>query len=72
MKLRVPMGVARMQAAFLEFVYPKLLRKAPPLNRDQLIMLGEDNTGDAGPANELFGLKAGGFREGVAGYLKAG
>ncbi len=71
-KLRVPMGVARMQAAFLEFVYAKILRKAPPLNRDQLTMLGEDNTGDAGPARELFGLKAGGFREGIAGYLKAG
>jgi NADH dehydrogenase len=70
-KLRVPAGIARYQAAFLEFLFPLVLRKAPPFNRDQLIMLMEDNVGNAQPANELFGLKHASFREGIARYLSA-
>jgi NADH dehydrogenase len=70
LKLRVPMGVARVQATFLELLFPKLLRRAPPLNRDQLIMLGEDNVGDSGPLNSLFGLKPVTFREGIAAWLR--
>ena len=46
LKLHVPRSLARCQAAFLEFVFPYLLRKAPPLNRDQLQMLQEDNVGN--------------------------
>lgn len=72
LKLRVPLGLSRCQAAVLEFAFPRLLGRAPPLNRDQLIMLQEDNVGDARPANELFKLKMGSFREGIAGYLKRG
>jgi NADH dehydrogenase len=68
-KLRVPLGLARCQAAMLEFAFPRLLGKAPPLNRDQLTMLEEDNVGNAAPANELFGLPQVGFREGI-GYVK--
>jgi uncharacterized protein YbjT (DUF2867 family) len=68
-KLRLPSWLARYQAAFLGWVYPILLRRAPPLNRDQLTMLQEDNVGDSQPANELFGLRAVSFREGIAKYL---
>ncbi len=68
-KPRVPLGLARCQAAFLEFVFPRLLRRAPPLNRDQLIMLEEGNVGNAEPANRLFGLEPTTFREGIGRYL---
>ncbi len=68
-KLRVPLGVARCQAALLEFVWGRLFGKPPPLNRDQLIMLQEGNTGNPQPANELFGLNPIPFREGIARYL---
>jgi NADH dehydrogenase len=70
LKLRVPLRLARGQAALLEFVFPRLLRKAPPLNRDQLVMLQEENIGDANPAMELFGIKSSSFREGIACYLR--
>ena len=69
LKLRIPNSLARFQAAILEFVYPRLLRKAAPLNRDQLIMLDEGNTGDCEPANRLFGLIHPSFHEGIAKYL---
>ncbi len=65
LKVRLPATLARCQAAFLEFVYPKLLGKAPPINRDQLIMLNEDNVGNPQPATELFGLTHISFREQV-------
>ena len=68
LKLRVPRWVARGQAAFLEFAFSALLRRAPPLNRDQLIMLEEDNIGNPEPANQVFGLKHPRFQEGI-GYL---
>ena len=71
LELRVPAGLAWAQAALLEQVYPKLLGRAPPLNRDQLIMLGEDHLGDPGPANALLGLPQTPFREGIARYLHA-
>jgi NADH dehydrogenase len=70
LKVQVPLGLARCQAACLEFIYRGLLRRASPLNRDQLIMLQEDNVGNPQPANALFGLKPIPFREGIANYLK--
>ena len=70
LKLQVPLSLARCQAACLEFVYRRLLRRASPLNRDQLIMLQEDNVGNPQPANALFGLKPVPIREGMAKYLK--
>jgi NADH dehydrogenase len=69
-KLQVPPGLARCQAAMLEFIFPRLLGKAPPLNRDQLLMLQEDNVGDSGPATKMFGLRQRGFREGIGRFLK--
>jgi uncharacterized protein YbjT (DUF2867 family) len=68
-KLKVPLALARSQAAVLEVVYARLLGKAPPLNRDQLIMLQEDNVGNPEPANHLFQLAAPPFREGITRYL---
>lgn len=69
-KVHVPIGLARLQAALLEFIFPKVLGKAPPLNRDQIVMLGEDNAGNPKPAIELFGLRPVGFKESIARYLK--
>jgi NADH dehydrogenase len=71
LKVHVPAAVARIQAGFLEFLFPKILRKAAPLNRDQLIMLQEDNVGNAKPANELFGLRPVPLREGIGKYSGA-
>jgi uncharacterized protein YbjT (DUF2867 family) len=68
-KLRVPNSVAWLQAGLLEFLFGRLLGTPPPLNRDQLIMLQEDNVGDARPANELFGLPPLEFKEGIE-YVK--
>ncbi len=69
LKLHVPLSLGRCQAACLEFVFRRLLRKAPPLNRDQLLMLQEDNVGNPEPANELFGLRPVPLQEGIASYL---
>jgi NADH dehydrogenase len=69
LKVHVPMVVAGIQGGFLEFFYPRILRKAAPLNRDQLIMLQEDNIGNARLANELFGLRPAPFLEGIGKYL---
>jgi NADH dehydrogenase len=70
--VRVPLPVARAQAARLEATFPRLLRQAPPLNRDQLLMLQEDNIGDPEPANRLFSITPLGFREGIRRYLGPG
>jgi len=56
LKAHISMELARVQAAFLEFVCPRLLNEAPPSNRDQLIMLEEDTVGDGSAANRIFGL----------------
>ncbi len=69
LKLQVPAALARGQAAFCEFVFPRLFHRAPPLNHDQLIMLEEGNTGDPHPAEEMFGLKQPSFGEGIRAYL---
>jgi uncharacterized protein YbjT (DUF2867 family) len=70
LKLQVPPSLARCQAILLEFLFGRLLRRASPLNRDQLIMLQEDNVGNPQPANERFGLKPLPLREGIARYLR--
>ncbi|HEU5071926.1 MAG TPA: complex I NDUFA9 subunit family protein [Verrucomicrobiae bacterium] len=70
LKLHVPLPLARLAAAALEFLFPVLLRQAPPLNRDQLLMLKEDNVGEREPAAAQFGLTAKPFAEGIAAYLK--
>jgi NADH dehydrogenase len=70
LKVHVPAAISRIQAGFLELLFPKILRKGAPLNRDQLIMLQEDNVGNALPANELFRLRPVAFREGIGKYLR--
>jgi len=69
LKVQVPLGLARCQAVGLEFLFRRLLRRASPLNRDQLIMLQEDNVGNPQAANDLFGLKPVSVQEGIARYL---
>lgn len=69
LKLQVPLGLARCQAALLELLFRRLLRKASPLNRDQLTMLQEDNVGNPRPANDLFALEPVTVRAGIAQYL---
>lgn len=64
-KLRIPLPLARLQATALEWVFPRLLGRAPPLNRDQLLMLTEDNVGDPTAAEAAFGLRFRGFRDGI-------
>jgi NADH dehydrogenase len=68
-KFHLPLALVRMQAAIFEWIFPKLLHRAPPLNRDQLIMLQENNIGSSERANGLFGLKQIRFREGISTYL---
>ena len=68
--LRIPLPIARWQARMLEFIYPRFLRRAPPLNCDQLIMLQEENVGDPEPARLCFGLRLTPFGEGIRRYLQ--
>jgi len=65
----VPGPLAQLQAGILRVLVAGLLRKPPPLNRDQLIMLNEDTQGNPRPANQLFGLAPPGFRAGIRAYL---
>jgi len=68
-KFPLPFALASAQAACAEFVFNRLLGKAPPLNRDQVLMLREDNVGDPRPATKLFGPRSGRFRDDIASYL---
>jgi uncharacterized protein YbjT (DUF2867 family) len=70
-RLHLPMPLAWRLAMLLEIIFPRWLGRPPPLNRDQLLMLQEDNVGDSGPANRLFGLEPMTFREGIAKFLKS-
>jgi NADH dehydrogenase len=69
LKFHIPAGLARLLAALMEQLFPKVFHEAPPLNRDQLLMLQEDSVGNGQPANQLFGLKPLSFREGAGTYL---
>lgn len=64
--LSLPVGVARLQAMVLEVAYPAFLRKAPPLNRDQILMLAEDNTADASGTWREFGFEPIAWEAGLA------
>jgi uncharacterized protein YbjT (DUF2867 family) len=70
-RIRIPAGLARVQALFLETVYPLLFRQAPPLNRDQIIMLEEGNLGNSEPAREMFGWRAQSLAQGLDRYFKS-
>lgn len=70
--LPIPFPLARVQARILEFVWPRLLRRAPPLHRDQILMLEEDNIGDGTEADALFGLVHPPFREALIRQRQSG
>lgn len=70
LKIRIPNGIARLQAALLEFLYARIVGTPPPLNRDQLIMLGEDNMGDATIPLREFGVKNPVFSKEIRSYLQ--
>jgi hypothetical protein len=42
-----------------------VFRQAPPLNRDQILMLDEDNVGDPLPARRVFGIREESFADGL-------
>ena len=65
MKLHLPLPLARAMASVLQIVFPKLLRKAPPLNRDQIMMLQERTIGDGSLSRELLGINPPLFRDGL-------
>ena len=69
LKIHLPVSIAWQMAKIMELGFPRLLRRAPPLNRDQIVMLQDDNVGDPGPANRFFGLEQTTFREGISKYL---
>jgi uncharacterized protein YbjT (DUF2867 family) len=66
----VPVGLSRPMAGLLEFIYPKLLKKPTPLNRDQVQMLQENNVGETKWTTELFELEPVSFKDGIERYLK--
>ena len=61
----LPVPLARFQALLMEAIYPTLLGKAPPLNRDQIQMLAEDNVADASATWEEFGFQPVGWESGL-------
>jgi len=68
-QLCIPLFAARSLAVLLETVFPLLLRKAPPLNRDQLVMIEEKTIGDRRLAGEHFKIAPLRFRDGIEKYL---
>jgi hypothetical protein len=68
----VLLAFAWAQAARLERLFPRLLGQSPPLNRDQPILLQEENSGDPQPAQALLELPVGSLREVIARYLAGG
>jgi NADH dehydrogenase len=65
----MPLGIMRLQAVVLESLFPPLLRRPPPLTRDQLLMLQEDNVGDPQAAADELGLNVVSFEAGLSAYL---
>jgi NADH dehydrogenase len=68
----VPWWLARIQAVACEWIFPALLRKAPPLNRDQLLMLAEGNTGDPTAMVREYGFEPRPFADGVRAMFGGG
>lgn len=68
--VHIPLKWANALAGAMEKFYPLVLKRPPPLNRDQLVMLQENNVGDCHWTAELFELKQATFAEGIAAYLR--
>ena len=64
LKIHIPMSLMRPGALIAECIFPK-----PPITRDQLLMLEEDNVTDNNALETVFGIKPVGFEEGIKGYL---
>ncbi len=63
-KVHAPMPFMKFSAAVLES-----LMSRPPITRDQLLMLEEDNVTAENALAGFFGIKPAGFTEGMRGYL---
>ncbi|MDP2689396.1 MAG: NAD(P)H-binding protein, partial [Deltaproteobacteria bacterium] len=64
LKLHVPMPLMRLNAALLEAVL-----SAPPITRDALLMLEEDNVTEDNALPSVFGISPTGLIEGMKTYL---
>ncbi|MEE9591913.1 MAG: complex I NDUFA9 subunit family protein [Thermodesulfobacteriota bacterium] len=64
LKVHVPMSIMRPVAAVAE-----ILLSVPPISRDQLTMLEEDNITGDNALTEVFGIRPKGFEEGMRMYL---
>lgn len=64
LKCHIPIFLMRPVAAIAEAVLPR-----PPITRDQLLMLEEDNTTEEKALEFVFGITPTGFEEGMKGYL---
>lgn len=64
LKIHIPMPLMRIGAAIAEAILPK-----PPITRDQLLMLEEDNVTDNNTLEPVFGIKPTKFEEGIRSYL---
>lgn len=69
-KLHLPWPLANAQARLLEALYSSLMNQPPPLNRDQILMLQEDNVGDGRAADDLFHLQHPPLQEVLREYLQ--
>ncbi|MBI3398942.1 MAG: complex I NDUFA9 subunit family protein [Deltaproteobacteria bacterium] len=65
LKIHVPMFLMRPGAAIAENILPK-----PPITRDQILMLEEDNITDNNALESVFGIKPVRFEEGIREYLR--
>src|SRR3989337_911093 len=64
LKIHIPMPLMRPGALIAECIFPK-----PPITRDQLLMLEEDNITENNALESVFGIKPVGFEEGIREHL---
>src|SRR3989337_3102816 len=64
LKIHIPMPLMRPGALIAECIFPK-----PPITRDQLLMLEEDNVTENNALESVFNIKPVGFEEGIREHL---
>ncbi len=64
LKIHIPIPLMKIGAAIAEAILPK-----PPITRDQLLMLEEDNITDNNALEAVFGIKPLRFEDGIREYL---
>ncbi|MDA0838726.1 MAG: NAD(P)H-binding protein [Planctomycetota bacterium] len=67
--IHFPMWLMYIVATAMEIVFPLCCGKKPDLNRDQLIMMQEDNVCDSSEVEEVFGIKLSEFPEKLNKYV---